>query len=171
MDADLRGLPLVERKERLRVVLPKDPLLTYSEHWPGHGIRLFKEAARLGLEGIMAKRARCRYLSGARSKDWLKIKTGKRQEVDIVGFTAPLGRVGTGFSHAMLEELYARMLPLKTPSLPLKARVKDEAATTWIKPKLVAEVKFTEWTSAGEMRHPAFLGLRQDKNAMDVVLE
>jgi bifunctional non-homologous end joining protein LigD len=71
----------------------------------------------------------------------------------------------------MLEELYARMLPLKTPASPFKTRVKDEAATTWIKPELVAEVKFTEWTSAGEMRHPAFLGLREDKKAMAVVLE
>ena len=70
-------------------ILPKDPLLTYSEHWPEHGKRLFKEAQKLGLEGIMAKRAQSRYLSGARSKDWLKIKTGKRQEVVIVGFTAP----------------------------------------------------------------------------------
>ena len=86
---DLRGLPLVERKERLKAILPKDPLLIYSEHWPEHGKRLFKEAAKLGLEGIMAKRAQSRYLSGARSKDWLKIKAGKRQEVVIVGFTAP----------------------------------------------------------------------------------
>lgn len=82
-----------------------------------------------------------------------------------------VGHVGTGFSHAMLEELYARMQPLQTPSSPFKQRVKDEAVTTWIKPKLVAEVKFTEWTSAGEMRHPAFLGLREDKKARDVVLE
>jgi bifunctional non-homologous end joining protein LigD len=190
---DLRGLPLVERKERLRSILPKSPLLTYSEHWPEHGKRVFKEAQRLDLEGVMAKRAQSRYLSGARSKDWLKIKTGRRQEVVVVGFTAPkrsrprfgalvlavrdkagwryVGHVGTGFSHAMLQELYAKMLPLKTPSSPFKARVKDEAATTWIRPKLVAEVKFTEWTSAGEMRHPAFLGLRQDKKPMDVVLE
>ena len=86
---DLRGLPLVERKKRLSAVLPKDPLLIYSEHWPEHGKRLFKEAQKQGLEGIMAKRAQSRYLSGARSKDWLKIKTGKRQEVVIVGFTAP----------------------------------------------------------------------------------
>jgi bifunctional non-homologous end joining protein LigD len=86
---DLRGLPLVTRKERLRSILPKDPLLIYSEHWTEHGKRLFKEAQRLGLESIMAKRAQSRYLSGARSKDWLKIKTGKRQEVVIVGFTAP----------------------------------------------------------------------------------
>ena len=74
---DLRGLPLVERKKRLRSILPKEPLLTYSEHWPEHGKRLFKEAQKLGLEGIMAKRAQSRYLSGARSKDWLKIKTGQ----------------------------------------------------------------------------------------------
>jgi bifunctional non-homologous end joining protein LigD len=190
---DLRDLPLVERKQRLRTVLPKDPLLTYSEHWPEHGKRLFKEAQKLGLEGIMAKRAESHYFSGARSKDWLKIKAGKRQEVVIVGFTPPkrsrprfgalvlavhdkgawryVGHVGTGFSHAMLQELYARMLPLRIPSSPFKARVKGQAAITWIKPRLVGEVKFTEWTTAGEMRHPAFLGLREDKKAIDVVLE
>jgi bifunctional non-homologous end joining protein LigD len=190
---DLRGLPLVERKERLRSILPKNALLTYSEHWPDLGKRLFKEAQRLGLEGIMAKRAQSRYLSGARSKDWLKIKTGKRQEVVIVGFTAPrrsrpyfgalvlavrekdawryIGRVGTGFSHALLQELHAKLWRLRTASSPFKQRVKDEATTTWVKPKLVGEVKFTEWTSGGEMRHPAFLGLREDKKPMEVVLE
>jgi bifunctional non-homologous end joining protein LigD len=190
---DLRGLPLVERKKRLKALLPKDPLLIYSEHWPEHGKQLFREAEQQGLEGIMAKRSDSRYLSGARSKDWLKIKTGKRQEAVIVGFTAPkrtrphfgalvlalregkdwryAGHVGTGFSHAMLEELHAKMLPLRMAKSPFKQRIKDEAVTTWIKPKLVAEIKFTEWTSGGEMRHPAFLGLRQDKKATDVVLE
>jgi bifunctional non-homologous end joining protein LigD len=190
---DLRDLPLIERKKQLKAVLPKDPLLTYSEHWPEHGKRLFKEAQKLGLEGIMAKRAVSRYLSGSRSKDWLKIKTAKRQEAVIVGFTAPrrtrprfgalvlavregkawryVGHVGTGFSHVVLEELHARMLPLKTATKPFKQRIKDEATTTWLRPKLVAEVKFTEWTSGGEMRHPAFLGLREDKKAPDVVLE
>ena len=190
---DLRGQPLVERKKRLKALLPKDPLLIYSEHWPEHGKRLFREAEHQGLEGIMAKRADSRYLSGARSKDWLKIKVAKRQEAVIVGFTAPkrtrprfgalvlavrerkdwryVGHVGTGFSHAMLEELHTKTLPLRTAKSPFKQRIKDEAVTTWIKPKLVAEVKFTEWTSGGEMRHPAFLGLREDKKATDVVLE
>jgi bifunctional non-homologous end joining protein LigD len=190
---DLRGLPLLERKKRLKTLLPKDPLLIYSEHWPEHGKRLFKEAEHQGLEGIMAKRADSRYLSGARSKDWLKIKTVKRQEVVIVGFTAPkrtrprfgalvlavregkdwhyAGHVGTGFSHAMLENLHTKMLPLRMAKSPLKQRIKDEVVTTWIQPKLVAEVKFTEWTSGGEMRHPAFVGLRQDKKATDVMLE
>lgn len=190
---DLRGLPLVERKKRLKMVLPQNPLLTYSEHWPEHGKRVFKEAQKLGLEGIMAKRAESRYVSGARSKDWLKIKTAKRQEVVIVGFTAPkrtrprfgalvmavrddgrwryVGHVGTGFSHAMLERLHGKMMPLRTGKSPFRQRVKDEAVTIWLRPKLVAEVKFTEWTSGGEMRHPAFLGLREDKKATDVVLE
>jgi bifunctional non-homologous end joining protein LigD len=174
---DLRGQPLVERKKRLKALLPKDPLLIYSEHWSEHGKRLFREAEHQGLEGVMAKRADSRYLSGARSKDWLKIKVGKRQEAVIVGFTAPkrtrprfgalvlavrerkdwryVGHVGTGFSHAVLEELHANMLSLRTAKSPFKQRIKDEAVTTWIKPKLVAEVKFTEWTSGGEMRHPA----------------
>jgi hypothetical protein len=89
---DLRGLPLVDRKKRLQAVLPKDPLLIYSEHWPEHGKKLFKEASSRGLEGIMAKRAASKYFSGTRSKDWLKIKTGKRQEVVIAGFTAHAGR-------------------------------------------------------------------------------
>jgi bifunctional non-homologous end joining protein LigD len=190
---DLRDLPLVERKQRLKAVLPKDGLLIYSEHWPERGKRLFKEAQKLGLEGIMAKRAQSRYLSGARSKDWLKIKTGKRQEAVVVGFTVPrrsrqyfgalvlavrdrdawryVGHVGTGFSHAMLEELHGKLWPLRTAKSPFAQRVKDESATTWVKPKLVAEVKFTEWTSAGEMRHPAFVGLREDKRPVDVVLE
>jgi bifunctional non-homologous end joining protein LigD len=190
---DLRPLPLLERKKRLRAILPKGTLVIYSEHWPEHGKRLFQKAEKLGLEGIMAKRAGSRYLSGTRSKDWLKIKTAKRQEAVIVGFTAPrrtrprfgalvlavregkawryVGHVGTGFSHATLEELYAKMVPLRATKSPFTQRIKDEALTTWVKPKLVAEIKFTEWTSGGEMRHPAFLGLRDDKKALDVVLE
>jgi bifunctional non-homologous end joining protein LigD len=191
--ADLRRLPLIERKKRLKAILPKSPLLIYSEHWPEHGKGLFKEAEKLGLEGIMAKRAQSTYLSGTRSKDWLKIKTARRQEAVIVGYTAPrrtrpffgalvlavregsgwryVGHVGTGFSHAMLEELYGKLLPLRTASRPFKRHSKEKPGTTWVKPKLVAEVRFTEWTGDGEMRHPAFLGLRTDKKATDVVLE
>ena len=188
--ADLRGLPLLERKERLGRLLPNHPVLAVSEQSAEHGRRLFKEAQKQGLEGIMAKRAASPYRSGQRSGDWLKIKTARRQEVVIAGFTAPrrsrpyfgalvlavredagwryIGHVGTGFTHASLRDLYDRLWPLRTERSPFKERVKDEAATTWVKPELVAEVKFTEWTSAGEMRHPAFLGLRADKEAKDV---
>jgi bifunctional non-homologous end joining protein LigD len=190
---DLRGLPLIERKERLRRVLPKHPLLSFSEHVPEHGTKYFKQAQTKGLEGIMAKRAGSLYRSGARSGDWLKIKTARRQEVVIVGFTAPrrsrprfgslvlavregqawryIGHVGTGFTHASLEELHRKLWALRTQSSPFRERVKDWAVTTWVKPKLVGEVKFTEWTAAGEMRHPVFLGLREDKRSEDVVRE
>jgi bifunctional non-homologous end joining protein LigD len=190
---DLRGLPLIERKKRLRSLLPRHPLLFFSRHRKQYGTKFFAEAEKKGLEGIMAKRAQSPYLSGVRSTDWLKIKTAKRQEVVIAGFTAPrrsrpyfgalvlavrdgkawryIGHVGAGFSHAALEELHRKLHPLQPAKSPFAGRVKDEAVTTWVKPKLVAEVKFTEWTSAGEMRHPVFLGLRSDKRAEDVVRE
>jgi bifunctional non-homologous end joining protein LigD len=190
---DLRGLALLERKDRLRRILPKHSLLSFSKHRAEYGVRYFKEAEKQGLEGIMAKRADSLYLSGTRSVDWLKIKTARRQEVVIVGFTAPrrsrpylgslvlavrerdewqyVGHVGTGFSHATLKKLHGKLWPLRTGSSPFRQRVKDEAVTTWVKPKLVAEVKFTEWTAAGEMRHPAYLGLRTDKRPEDVVRE
>ena len=141
----------------------------------------------------MAKRADSKYLSGHRTDDWLKIKTSKRQEAVIVGFTVPrrtrpyfgaltlavrekngwryIGHVGTGFSHKTLEELHSKLVKLKATKSPFSAKVKDQAVTTWVKPSLVAEVKFTEWTTNGEMRHPVYLGLRLDKRAEDVTRE
>jgi bifunctional non-homologous end joining protein LigD len=190
---DLRKLTLLERKKRLHQILPRQKLIAFSRHRRGNGTKFFEEAERKGLEGIMAKRADSMYLSGARADNWLKIKTSKRQEVVIAGFTAPrrtrpffgaltlalhegrgwryIGHVGTGFSHETLEELHSELIKLETPRSPFRGRVKDEAVTTWVKPRLVAEVKFTEWTSSGEMRHPVYLGLRRDKNADDVVRE
>ena len=190
---DLRQLPLIERKARLKPIVPRDRLLSFSSHRRTHGLRYFKEAESEGLEGIMAKRARSVYLSGARSTGWLKIKTVKRQEIVIVGFTAPrrsrphfgslvmavrdgatwryVGHVGTGFSHSALAEIHAKLSSLRTGRSPFARPVKDEASTTWARPRLVAEVKFTEWTDAGEMRHPAFVGLRDDKRPEEVVLE
>jgi len=190
---DLRGLPLLERKDRLRALLPRDPLLLFSEHRSRYGTRFFEEAERKGLEGIMAKRADSPYRSGERSADWLKIKAVREQEVVIAGFTEPrrsrsyfgalvlavrdgkswryVGRVGTGFSEAVLARLHAVLLALRTHKSPFGKPVKDEAAITWVKPRLVAEVKFAEWTRAGEMRQPVFLGLRDDKRAEDVVQE
>jgi bifunctional non-homologous end joining protein LigD len=190
---DLRPLPLIERKKRLKAVLPKHKLVAFSRHRKAFGTKFFEEAGRKGLEGIMAKRASSKYLSGARTDDWLKIKTSKRQEVVIAGFTAPkktrpffgalvlavregdgwryIGHVGAGFSHAALEELHGKLVKLKTANSPFARKVKDEAVTTWVKPLVVAEVKFTEWTSSGEMRHPVYLGLREDKRAALVVRE
>ena len=115
------------------------------------------------------------------------------QEVVIVGYTAPrrsrkyfgaivlavrqssqwqyVGHAGTGFGEETLRMLYDKMQPLKTKTKPFTAKVKDEARTTWLRPELVAEVKFAEWTDRGEMRHPVFLGLRADKKAADVIRE
>lgn len=190
---DLRSLSLLERKKRLKEILPRNKLIALSRHRKTEGKKFFEEAERKGLEGIMAKRADSKYLSGARTDDWLKIKTSKRQEVVIAGFTAPrrtrpffgalalavrekngwryIGHVGTGFSHKTLEELHGKLIKIKTSKSPFATKVKDEAVTTWVKPSLVAEVKFTEWTTKGEMRHPVYLGLRADKRAEDVTRE
>jgi bifunctional non-homologous end joining protein LigD len=191
--ADLRNHPLLERKKRLKAILPRDKLIAFSHHRKANGMKFFAEAERKGLEGVMAKRADSAYASGSRTADWLKIKTAKRQEVVIAGFTAPrrtrpyfgalvlavreddtwryIGHVGTGFSHKVLEDLHAKLVKLTIPKSPFPAKVKDEAATTWVKPSLVAEVKFAQWTSKGELRQPVYLGLRSDKRAKDVVRE
>ena len=190
---DLRGLSLIERKKRLKAILPKHKLIAFSQHRATFGTKFFHEADRKGLEGIMAKRADSQYLSGVRTDDWLKIKTSKRQEVVIAGFTAPkrtrpcfgalvlalakgkewrfIGHVGAGFSHETLKELHGKLIKLKTAKSPFPKKVRGEAITTWVKPTLVAEVKFTEWTNSGEMRHPVYLGLRADKRAEEVLRE
>lgn len=190
---DLRSLPLLKRKTELKRILPADRVLHYSEHRFEHGKKYFSEARKKKEEGIMAKRAASPYLSGKRTREWLKIKTGARQEVVIVGFTAPrrsrkyfgslvlavregkkwryAGHAGTGFDAAALKDIHGKLWPLRTGRSPFDAKVTFDAHTTWVKPRLVGEVKFTEWTDKGEMRHPAFIGLRKDKKAEDVVRE
>ena len=192
---DIREKPLLERKRILKALMPRDPLLRYSEHIAEFGRREFAKAERAHEEGVIAKRAAGLYYSGKRTREWLKFKAVHEQEVVIVGYTEPrrsrkyfgslvlavrdnamkrwvyAGHVGTGFDEAALRSLYATMQPLRTDKKPFDQKVKDEKATTCLIPKLVGEVKFTEWTSEGEMRHPAFLGLRKDKNAFDVIRE
>ena len=141
---DLRGLSLLERKKRLKAILPRHKLIAFSNHRAIFGTKFFHEADRNGLEGIMAKRADSQYLSGARTDNWLKIKTSKRQEVVIAGFTAPrrtrpcfgalalavregkewrfIGHVGTGFSHDTLKELHGKLIKLKMATVNLWAR-------------------------------------------------
>lgn len=190
---DLRGKTLLERKAELEQILPKSRLLLYSAHIARDGIKAFDRAKRAGEEGVMAKLASGRYHSGIRMREWLKVKASQEQEVVIVGFTAPrrsrkyfgalvlavragkswkyAGRAGTGFDAETLRSLHAMLVPLITKVKPIPEKVPDAANTTWVKPKLVAEVKFTEWTAAGEMRHPVFLGLRTDKPATEVTRE
>jgi bifunctional non-homologous end joining protein LigD len=192
---DIRQKPLLERKKILKDLLPRDPLLRYSEHVAEFGKREFAKAQRAHEEGVIAKRAEGLYYSGKRTREWLKFKAVHEQEVVIVGFTEPrgsrkyfgslvlvvrdkakrswvyAGHVGTGFDHAALKSIYETMQPLRTDRKPFDQKVKDENATTWLSPKLVGEVQFTEWTSESEMRHPVFLGLRADKKAIDVIRE
>ena len=192
---DFREKPLLERKEILKGLLPRDPLLQYSEHVAEFGKREFAKAQRADEEGVIAKRAAGLYYSGKRTREWLKFKAVHEQEVVIVGYTEPrrsrkyfgslvlavrdkakkrwayAGHVGTGFDQVALKSIYETMQPLRSDKKPFDEKVKDENATTWLIPKLVGEVKFTEWTSEFEMRHPAFLGLRTDKKAIDVIRE
>jgi bifunctional non-homologous end joining protein LigD len=194
-DRDVRKKPLLERKEVLKVLLRSDPLLRYSEHVAEFGKREFAKAQRAHEEGVIAKRAAGLYYSGKRTREWLKFKAVHEQEVVIVGYTEPrrsrkyfgslvlavrdktnkrwiyAGHVGTGFDQAALKSIYGMMQPLGTDKKPFDQKVKSENATTWLIPKLVGEVKFTEWTSESEMRHPVFLGLRTDKKAFDVIRE
>ncbi|HKO51689.1 MAG TPA: DNA ligase D [Polyangiaceae bacterium] len=196
--ADLRSLPLVERKAQLAALLRRLPksetTLRYSDHAQGDGAHFFAEAAKLGLEGVVSKRADSPYRSG-RGKDWQKSKSLARQEFVIVGFTDPAGgrshlgalllgvrrdeqlvysgRVGTGFSERSLKDLHTRLaaLQIAAPRLKNAPRGSESRGVHWVEPQLVAEIAYTAITDDGLLRHPIFKGLREDKPARDVVLE
>jgi bifunctional non-homologous end joining protein LigD len=187
---DLRREPLEARKAVLRRLVKKRSRdVVYSEHVVGNGTALFEEAQRRGLEGIVGKRRRAPYVE-KRTRDWVKIKAQLVQECVIAGWTEPggaregfgslvlgvyemgrlvyVGNVGTGFDAKGLRALMRKMKPLARDTCPFAARPKTRTRAHWIEPKLVAQIRFTEWTHDGAMRHPAFLGLRDDKAAKDV---
>ncbi len=188
---DTRRLPLRTRKALLRRAVVFGGPLRYTPHRNRDGRVLFREACRKGWEGLIAKRADSPYV-GKRSRDWLKLKCGNEQEFVIGGYTAPrgsreelgalllgyfergrlryAGKVGTGFDRETLHDLARRLAPLRRPDSPFA----DDApapGTTWVEPRLVAQIGFSEWTQDGRLRHPRFLGLREDKEARDVVRE
>jgi bifunctional non-homologous end joining protein LigD len=188
---DLRAQPLSLRKEFLKKIMPKKSRLKYSDHIWEKGIAFFNTATAKGLEGIMAKNSLSKYKEGVRTEDWLKIKTHKRQEAVIAGFTEPkggrkyfgslvlgvyddkgelkyVGHTGTGFNQKSLKYIYDKLKPLVTNKSPFAKPPKTNAPVTWVKPKLVVEVEFTEWTADGQMRHPSFKGLREDKSPKEV---
>ncbi len=190
---DLRNLSLLERKEILKDVLPDLPNLKYSDHIVNEGIRFFKLAKENKLEGIMAKRADSVYRLGSRSDQWIKLKIINTQEAIICGFTAPrnsrkgfgalilgayekgrlvyIGHTGGGFTEALLASTLKIMKPLIQKESPFDVKVKTNEKVTWIKPKLVCEIAFSEWTSEGSMRQPIFQGMRIDKKASEVTRE
>lgn len=201
---DLTNLPLRERKAVLQSLIPQNSIIRSGYSIAAKGTEFFEAAIRLGLEGIIAKRSDSRYLAGDRSKDWLKIKVQKRQEVVIGGYTKNqgsskpfsslllgvydknklryVGKVGTGFKQKEQEEMLRRFSKITrktspfdiTPDYNKPSRFRPNpphAEATWLSPKLVCEIHFTEITEDGVFRHPAFVALREDKAAKQVVKE
>ena len=198
---DLSKLPVTERKEKLQALLKQskpETAFRYSEHVIGQGAEMFTEACETGLEGIVSKAADAPYMPG-RQKGWLKTKCAQRQEFIILGFSSArkgnralgalylgyrkdgtlryAGKVGTGFSMQAASDLAERFATLSVTK-PVLTRAETPGLTArewqsirWIKPVLLCEVAFTEWTQDGRIRHPSFQGLREDKNARDVKKE
>ena len=185
----LTDMPLIERKALLKTLLKEDEVIKYSDHVTGNGKAFFDVALQKNLEGIMAKKADSHYYPGKRTNEWLKIKIHKSTEVIITGYTAPegsrkyfgslvlgirdgdtlrhVGQAGTGYNEKLLADLYELLQPLKQPDSPFTGKVKIPRVT-WVKPEIICEVKFTEWTKDDKLRHPVFLRLRDDKSIKEV---
>jgi DNA ligase D-like protein (predicted ligase) len=190
---DVRPLPLRERKELLRALLSFDDPLRFTQHRDTEGEAYYREACSKGWEGVIAKRADAPY-KGTRTKDWLKFKCESGQEFIIGGYTDPqgsrtrfgalllgyydpvgklvyAGKVGTGFDRRTLDSLYAAMTPLERDSPPFDRGNLPRSKVHWVEPRLVCEVGFSEWTTDGQLRHPRYQGLRDDKDPTEVVRE
>lgn len=189
---DLRSLPLIQRKELLKILvgnLSRGPVI-YNEYIQGKGTKLLQKAKKENWEGIVAKKASSSYESNKRSAQWQKFKLHNSQEALICGFTQPagsrkhfgalvlgipegkkikyIGNCGTGFTDTGLKELYDKMIVLKTDKKPFEDAIERGKKPVWIKPKLVCEVVYTEWTQEKHLRHPVFKGLRMDKKPDEV---
>ena len=191
---DLRDVALRDRKQLLRTIIADAPLIRFSDHVEGNGPAFFDQACKLGLEGIIAKRADAPY-EAVRGRSWQKIKCDMRQEFVIGGYTDPqgaragfgalllgvydggdlryCGKVGTGFDDALLSSLGAvlRKRTIDKPAFVDPPTGAEGRRAHWVKPDLVGEVSFAEWTRDGTLRHPSFRGLREDKPAREIVRE
>ncbi len=188
---DTRGLPLRARKSLLRAAFGFGDPLRYTPHRNAEGEAYYAQACRRGWEGVIAKRGDSRYTSG-RSRDWLKFKCVSSQEFVIGGFTEPrgsraglgallvgyqedgnlryAGKVGTGYDEATLRTLRDRLDALERDRSPFAENVREKGVH-WVDPRLVCEVGFTEWTQDDKLRHPRYLGLRDDKDPNEIVRE
>jgi len=188
---DLRSLPLIKRKALLRKLLPAAGPLRYSEHFERDGEALYDQAVGMGLEGIVAKQADSPYKSG-RSELWLKVRADKTGDFVVVGFTEPrgsrggfgalhlggyrdgqlvyIGRAGSGFTARQLKDVAGRLEQLATPRPAFDGPVPAEKESRWVKPELVAEVRYKEVTGDGLLRQPVFLRFRDDKKAEECVI-
>jgi bifunctional non-homologous end joining protein LigD len=190
---DVRALPLVQRKEILAEVISFGGPLRFAEHRTRDGEAYYAQACASGWEGLVVKRADAPYRAG-RSKDWLKFKCQNNQEFVIGGYTDPkgaragfgalligyydgdgqlvyAGKVGTGFSTALLGSLAGSLAGLERGQPPFAVGTLPRSGVHWVEPALVGQVAFSEWTTAGQLRHPRFQGLRRDKDAAAVVRE
>ena len=189
---DLASCRLIERKAILEKTLKSAKNVRLSDHIIAAGEALYCEIARIPLEGMVAKRLDSRYVQ-KRSCDWLKIKTIQESEVVIGGYTQPrhsrgyfgalvvglydrdglhyVGHIGGGFNEKLLKEIHAVLQPLKTNKCPFVAAPQTNEPVQWVKPRLVAQVKFAEWTADRRLRQPIFLGLREDKKPEDCTCE
>ncbi|MFY9903654.1 MAG: non-homologous end-joining DNA ligase [Terriglobales bacterium] len=195
---DLRRVALEQRKQLLQEIIKKSEVIHFSDHYPEKGLELLEAARQRELEGIVAKKRNSIY-EEKRSRDWLKIKITQRQECVIGGYTPPegsrdyfgalvlglydaqrrlihVGQVGTGFDHSTLKEMFARMQPLKTKENPFYGEIGGLKKVQFVRPTLVAEIKFAEWThetaeGGMKLRAPVFMGLRADKTAEECRLE
>jgi bifunctional non-homologous end joining protein LigD len=189
---DLRNVGLGTRRELLASVVTPGTALRISEAFPGAGVELLEAARETGLEGIIAKHASSCYES-KRSREWMKIKIVGEQEFAIGGFTEPqgdrdhfgalvlgvydegklrwVGNVGTGFDQKLLNDLHTRLAPLITERCPFAERPKPDRGMTWVRPELVCQVKYANWTQDQRLRAPVFLGLRTDVSASQTVQE
>ncbi len=181
----LLAKPLSERRAALESIVPEgEGAVIRSRRLPADGLKAYDLARRRGWEGIIAKREASIYRPGIRSRDWLKVKVRKESEFVIGGYTAPggsrahfgallvglydgetlryTGKVGTGYSEKILADLAAKMRPLRTGRSAFRDPPREKGAT-WVKPNLVAQLAFAEWTADGKLRQPVFLGLRKDK--------
>lgn len=190
---DTSELSLLERKELLQILLRQHSLknIHYSEHITEKGIDFYALAEKNIHEGIMAKKAESTYRIGQRSGEWLKIKISQQEEAIIIGFTEPknsrkyfgaillgryedkqlkyIGKCGTGFKEDTLKELYEKFKPYFINESPLPEKISIRDKIQWLKPNLVCQVKFTEWTADNSLRHPVYLGLRMDKKPKEVL--
>lgn len=187
---NMEKLPLEERKKLVKQLLKNNQTIRYCDHIDKDGIAFLEKAKEQGLEGIIAKKKDSTYAKGIRSKEWLKIKNVQSTEVVIAGYTEPKGgrthfgslilankkgnqwqyrgHVGTGFPSALLASLKKKMKPLETDESPFKTKVPLNGEVTWLKPKLVADIAYTEITRDNIFRHPVFLRLRDEKETKDV---
>lgn len=187
---DIRSMPLRKRKELLKRVLPRSEVLHFSDDIEADGLGLFQEMQRRHMEGMVAKRGNSSYREDERGADWLKIKTHLRQEVVIGGYTEPrggrkylgsllvgvydkselryVGHSGGGIPDEQRHQLQERLVKLERKSSPFATEPKPNAPVHWVRPELVCEMSFSEWTSEGYMRQPQFEGLRPDKKPQDV---